>query len=163
MQWHRKLQNILRRTLLTTVTPSLAATTSKNKRIVQHQAIMSRRTLVFNKSTGRWTIFFVALAGFFSPLSANIYFPALNYLAHDLHVSLKPINLTITAYLVCQEVVPFIFGDAADTIGRRLVYVAAIVIYLAANIGLALQDSYPALHVLRVLQSSGASGWWDAV
>ncbi len=113
---------------------------------------------VFDRPTRRWTIFLVALAGFFSPLSANIYFPALNYLARDLDVSLELINLTITAYLVCQGIVPFVVGDAADTIGRRPVYVAAFVLYLAANIGLALQDSYPALLILRILQSSGASG-----
>ncbi|KAI4124108.1 MAG: hypothetical protein LQ338_004980 [Usnochroma carphineum] len=113
---------------------------------------------VFSKWAKRWTVVLVALAGFFSPLSANIYFPALNYLAHDLDISLELLNLTITAYLVCQGIVPFIVGDAADTIGRRPVYIAAFVIYLAANIGLALQDTFPALLVLRVLQSSGASG-----
>jgi MFS family permease len=31
-------------------------------------------------------------------------------------------------------------------------------IYIAANVGLALQDSYPALFILRCLQSSGSSG-----
>ncbi|KAL8958541.1 MAG: hypothetical protein Q9193_004421 [Seirophora villosa] len=112
---------------------------------------------VFSQSTRRWTVLLVALAGFFSPLSANIYFPALNYLAHDLNVSLKLINLTITAYLIFQGIVPFIVGDAADKMGRRPVYIVAFVVYLGANIGLALQNSYPALLVLRVLQSSGSS------
>ncbi|KAI4114172.1 MAG: hypothetical protein LQ345_005005 [Seirophora villosa] len=113
---------------------------------------------VFSQSTRRWTVLLVALAGFFSPLSANIYFPALNYLAHDLNVSLKLINLTITAYLIFQGIVPFIVGDAADKMGRRPVYIAAFIVYLGANIGLALQNSYPALLVLRILQSSGSSG-----
>ncbi|KAI4267006.1 MAG: hypothetical protein L6R35_006887, partial [Caloplaca aegaea] len=67
------------------------------------------------------------------------------------------INLTITAYLIFQGIIPFIVGDAADTIGRRPVYIAVFVVYLAANIGLALQNSYPALLVLRILQSSGSS------
>lgn len=113
---------------------------------------------VFSKSTKRWIVFLVALAGFFSPLSANIYFPSLNYLAHDLSVSLELINLTITAYLVCQGIVPSVVGDMADTAGRRPVYIGAFIVYLAANIGLALQDSYPALLILRILQSSGSSG-----
>ncbi|KAL8724289.1 MAG: hypothetical protein Q9166_008036 [cf. Caloplaca sp. 2 TL-2023] len=113
---------------------------------------------VFTRPEKRWIIFLVALAGFFSPLSANIYFPAVNYLARDLHVSLELINLTITAYLVCQGIVPSLVGDTADMVGRRPVYIAAFVIYLAANIGLALQNSYPALLVLRILQSSGSSG-----
>lgn len=113
---------------------------------------------VFSKSSKRWIVFLIALAGFFSPLSANIYFPSLNYLAQDLNVSLELVNLTITAYLVCQGIVPSIVGDIADTAGRRPVYIAAFVVYLAANIGLALQKSYPALLILRILQSSGSSG-----
>ncbi|KAL8769895.1 MAG: hypothetical protein Q9194_005324, partial [Teloschistes cf. exilis] len=113
---------------------------------------------VFSKSSKRWIVFLIALAGFFSPLSANIYFPSLNYLAQDLNVSLELVNLTITAYLVCQGIVPSIVGDTADTAGRRPVYIAAFVVYLAANIGLALQKSYPALLILRILQSSGSSG-----
>lgn len=114
---------------------------------------------VFDKATRRWIIFLVALAGFFSPLSANIYFPALNYIAESLHVSLELMNLTITAYLVCQGIVQYIVGGLADILGRRPLYLAAFTIYVAANIGLAVQTSYPALMVLRILQSSGSSGW----
>lgn len=113
---------------------------------------------VFTKHEKRWIIFLIAMAGFFSPLSANIYFPAINYLARDLSVSLELINLTITAYLICQGIVPSLVGDTADMVGRRPVYIAAFVVYLAANVGLALQDSYAALLVLRILQSSGSSG-----
>ncbi|KAL9035177.1 MAG: hypothetical protein Q9180_005000 [Flavoplaca navasiana] len=112
---------------------------------------------VFSNSEKRWIVFLIAMAGFFSPLSANIYFPAINYLARDLSVSLELINLTITAYLVCQGVVPSLIGDTADMVGRRPVYIAAFVVYLAANIGLALQHSYAALLLLRILQSSGSS------
>ncbi|KAI4226530.1 MAG: hypothetical protein L6R40_008285 [Gallowayella cf. fulva] len=113
---------------------------------------------VFTKPEKRWIVFLISLAGFFSPLSANIYFPALNYLARDLHVSLELINLTVTAYLVCQGIVPSLVGDTADMIGRRPVFIGIFTVYLAANVGLALQDSYPALLVLRILQSSGSSG-----
>ncbi|KAL8804010.1 MAG: hypothetical protein Q9223_005943 [Gallowayella weberi] len=116
---------------------------------------------VFSKPEKRWIIFLVALAGFFSPLSANIYFPAVKYLARDLHVTLELINLTITAYLVCQGIIPSLVGDTADMIGRRPVYIGAFSVYLAANIGLALQNSYPALLVLRILQSSGSSGSYN--
>ena len=112
----------------------------------------------FSNEAKRSIVFLVALAGFFSPLSANIYFPALEYIASDLHVSLELMNLTITAYLVCQGLVPFMVGDLADHLGRRPIYLAIFVIYLAANLGLALQKSYSALLILRILQSSGSSG-----
>ena len=41
--------------------------------------------------------------------------------------------------------------------GRRPVYVIGFSIYVAANIGLALNNSYAGLLVLRCLQSSGSS------
>ncbi|KAL8914337.1 MAG: hypothetical protein Q9172_007105 [Xanthocarpia lactea] len=71
---------------------------------------------VFIRSEKRLIVFIISMAGFFSPLSANIYFPTVNYLARDLDVSLGLINLTITAYLVCQGIVPPIVGDTADMI-----------------------------------------------
>ena len=73
-------------------------------------------------------------------------------------MSLELMNLTITAYLICQGIVPSIFGDLADMVGRRPVYLLVFLIYFSANIGLALQNSYPALLVLRMLQSTGSSG-----
>lgn len=42
--------------------------------------------------------------------------------------------------------------------GRRPAYLLCFVIYFGANLGLALQNSYAALLVLRCVQSSGSSG-----
>lgn len=88
----------------------------------------------------------------------QIYFPALSSLATDLNVSTEKINLTITSYMVFQGLAPTFFGDLADIIGRRPVYIILFIIYLGANIGLALQRNYAALLVLRMLQSTGSSG-----
>ena len=41
-----------------------------------------------------------SFAAFFSPLSSNVYFPAINTIAKDLHVSISQINLTVTTYHV---------------------------------------------------------------
>lgn len=48
-------------------------------------------------------------------------------------------------------------GDFADKAGRRPAYLICFTIYIAANIGLALQSHYAALFVLRCLQSAGSS------
>lgn len=48
-------------------------------------------------------------------------------------------------------------GSFADYTGRRPAYIICFIIYIASNIGLALQDSYAALIVLRCLQASGIS------
>ena len=47
------------------------------------------------------------------------------------------------------------FSDGA---GRRPVYIYCFTVYIASNIGLALQRNYAALLVLRCLQSAGSSG-----
>lgn len=48
-------------------------------------------------------------------------------------------------------------GEFADKAGRRPAYILCFTIYIAANIGLALQSNYAALFVLRCLQSAGSS------
>jgi multidrug resistance protein len=106
----------------------------------------------------RYIIVMVTWAAFISPTSANIYFPALNPLQEALGVSTTLINLTLTSYMIFQGLAPTIFGDLADMAGRRPAYILAFTVYLGANIGLALQDTYAALFVLRCLQSSGSSG-----
>lgn len=113
---------------------------------------------VFSKTSKRIIVLLCAIAGFFSPFSAFTYFPALEYMAADLDVSLQLMNLTITVYLVVQGVIPAVLGDLADQIGRRPVYLIVLSVYVAACIGLALQKSYTALVVLRMLQSAGSSG-----
>jgi hypothetical protein len=45
-------------------------------------------------------IFTASVASFFSPMGANIYLPAINSVAKDLHVSNSLINLTLSTYLV---------------------------------------------------------------
>ena len=57
---------------------------------------------VFTKNQKRFIVLMAAWAGFFSPVSGNIYFPALNPLAKHLNVSNTLINLTLTSYMVCM-------------------------------------------------------------
>ncbi|KAM3074603.1 hypothetical protein ACMFMG_008033 [Clarireedia jacksonii] len=113
---------------------------------------------IFGLWKKRYIVAMCTLAAFISPTSANIYFPALNPLAIELGVSNTLINLTLTSYMIFQGLAPTIFGDLADMAGRRPAYIIAFIIYLGANIGLALQNSYAALFILRCLQSSGSSG-----
>lgn len=60
---------------------------------------------VFSKNLKRYVVVTASWAGFFSPLSSQIYFPSLNTLAADLNVSISLINLTLTSYMVrCHTV-----------------------------------------------------------
>ena len=55
---------------------------------------------VFTSRQKKWIILTASLGAFFSPMSAQIYLPALNSIAKDLHVSSSLINLTVTTYMV---------------------------------------------------------------
>ncbi|KAI9837876.1 MAG: hypothetical protein M1837_002696 [Sclerophora amabilis] len=112
---------------------------------------------VFGKHEKRLIIFMVSLGAFFSPLSGNIYYPALNVLSVDFRVSESLINLTITSYMIFQGLAPTVVASFSDTAGRRPSYVVCFILYIGANIGLALQTDYAALIVLRCIQSSGSS------
>jgi multidrug resistance protein len=57
-----------------------------------------------------------------------------------------------------QGLAPAFIGGFLDEAGRRPSYVICFVIYIAANIGLGVLNSYPALMVLRCIQSAGSSG-----
>ena len=46
----------------------------------------------------------------------------------------------------------------SDKAGRRPAYMICFIIYIIANLALALQNNYIALLVLRMLQSAGSSG-----
>ncbi|KAK4232887.1 major facilitator superfamily domain-containing protein [Achaetomium macrosporum] len=113
---------------------------------------------IFNVWEKRFIVFVASAAAFFSPISANIYFPALNTLSSEYGVSTTLINLTVTVYMIFQGLAPSFTGSLSDTLGRRPVYFVCFVIYIAANIGLALQHSFVALVILRCVQSSGSSG-----
>lgn len=60
----------------------------------------------FSNWKKKYIVFTAAGAGFFSSLSAQIYFPALNALAEDLGVSSSLINLTVTSYMVNRKLFP---------------------------------------------------------
>jgi len=51
-----------------------------------------------------FTIIMASFAAFISPVSSSIYYPALNSLSRDLHVSVSKINLSITVYMVSSIV-----------------------------------------------------------
>ncbi|KAF4126698.1 Sugar (and other) transporter [Geosmithia morbida] len=112
----------------------------------------------FPRGMVHWITAMVAVGSFISPVTANIYFPALQAIADDLDVSVSLINLTLTTYMIFQGLAPTLFGDFGDMAGRRPAYILAFTIYLFANVGLAVQRNYAALMVLRCVQSAGSSG-----
>ncbi|KAH7089723.1 major facilitator superfamily transporter [Paraphoma chrysanthemicola] len=105
-----------------------------------------------------WTVVItIGVAGLFSGLSSNIYFPALDAIAKDLRVSMSAVSLTITSYLIIQGLSPLFWGSLSDTIGRRQIYIYSFTVYILANIGLSLSPNFAVLLIFRGLQAAGSA------
>ena len=113
---------------------------------------------VFRPAQKRWIIFIAAWARWFSTASSLIYFPTIPFMAHDMGVSIQKINLTVTSYMIASGIFPAITGNAADRYGRRIILLASLAVYTTANISIAVQRSFAALLMLRMLQSAAISG-----
>ncbi|KAK4041846.1 major facilitator superfamily domain-containing protein [Parachaetomium inaequale] len=81
-------------------------------------------------------VYIVSLAGLFSPLSSNIYFPALGDIA--------------------DGVAPSFWGPLSDTHGRRITFIGTFAVYLLANIALVFSHEYEML-VFRAIQAAGSA------
>ncbi|KAI0319770.1 MFS general substrate transporter [Amylostereum chailletii] len=106
-------------------------------------------------SKEKWTIVLMAsLAGVFSPLTANVYFPAIPVIASQFHKSTEAINLTVTIYMVMQGL-----RTLSDRWGRRLMTVACMVLLALTCVGLALvpTSDYWLLMLLRCIQAAGSA------
>ncbi|KAK8080099.1 major facilitator superfamily transporter [Apiospora hydei] len=134
---------------------------------------------IFTTWQKRVIVLSAAAGAFFSPLTAQVYFPALGMLAKDFNVSLTQADqldrdnlhgmchdvLTASSrdfganpsVQIFQGITPMFIGSFADATGRRPAYLICFVIYIGANIGCALAPNYAALLVLRMLQSAGSS------
>jgi len=101
-----------------------------------------------------WT---VSISAMFSPLSADIYIPALPTISSSLNVSLSTIRWSMTSYLLCQAIAPSFWGWLADNKGRRGVLVMTFILFIVANAVLARVHVLWLLVVFRGVQSAGSA------
>ncbi|KAF4454160.1 hypothetical protein F53441_3295 [Fusarium austroafricanum] len=112
---------------------------------------------IFSKNKKWMTVYMVSLGGAFSALSSNIYFPAIDTISKDLGVNATGVGFTITVYMIVQGIAPSLYGAISDTRGRRITFIVALVVYLAANVSLAFTSNLAMLIVLRGLQAAGSA------
>ncbi|KZT54242.1 MFS general substrate transporter [Calocera cornea HHB12733] len=110
----------------------------------------------------KWFIVFMtSMAGIFSPLSANIYFPSIPVLADAFSVPIESINVTVTVYMILQGISPILWGSLADSsiCGRRPVYLSCLLLFCITCVGLAVTPTsmYWLLLLMRCLQAAGCA------
>jgi len=53
------------------------------------------------------------------------------------------------SYMIFQGLAPSIWGALADTVGRRIVFLATFGVYMLSNIVLSRVESFPVLFIFR--------------
>ncbi|KAJ6164428.1 hypothetical protein N7470_003100 [Penicillium chermesinum] len=112
---------------------------------------------VFTRTRKLQIVCIVSLAAIFSPLSSNIYFPALGMISRKLGVSMSLTTLTVTVYMIVQGLAPSFWGSFSDVMGRRGIFIATFIVYIIANIALAVSTNYGELMAFRALQAAGSA------
>ncbi|KAJ7252097.1 major facilitator superfamily domain-containing protein [Mycena haematopus] len=108
----------------------------------------------------KWLIVsLISFGSLFSPLSANIYFPAIPTLAVAFNKSIELINLTVTLNMVFQGLSPMVWGSISDTYGRRHSFILCLLLLSLSCVGLALTPTsdYWLLLLLRCFQAAGSA------
>lgn len=59
--------------------------------------------------------------------------------------------------MIVQGIAPSFWGSYSDVIGRRPIFMGTFVIYLIANIALAVSQNYGELMAFRALQAAGSA------
>ncbi|KAL5533921.1 hypothetical protein ACEPAG_381 [Sanghuangporus baumii] len=108
----------------------------------------------------KWAIVCMgAFASLFSPLTANVYLPAIPTLSEQFHVTIEAINITVTVYMILQGISPSLWGTIADRKGRRPSFILCLLILILSCVGLALTptSAYWLLVLLRCVQAAGSA------
>jgi EmrB/QacA subfamily drug resistance transporter len=110
--------------------------------------------------TGRalWTVFGALMLGMFlAALDQTIVSTALPTIVGDLG-GLSHLSWVVTAYLLAATVSTPIYGKLGDMYGRKPVFLAAIIIFLAGSMLAGLSQTMNELIGFRALQGIGAGG-----
>ncbi len=100
----------------------------------------------------------LALLSSFTPLSIDMYLPALPTIAADLEGTAGDIQLTLSAFMIAFGLGQIFYGPAGDRFGRRPVILVGLVIYVLTSIGCAFAGEAGQLVGLRFLQGLAACG-----
>ena len=100
----------------------------------------------------------LALLSSFTPLSIDMYLPALPVIAVDLHGTAGDIQLTLSSFMIAFGFGQIFYGPAGDRFGRRPVILGGIAIYVVTSVGCAFAAEAGHLVLLRFLQGLSACG-----
>jgi DHA1 family bicyclomycin/chloramphenicol resistance-like MFS transporter len=90
-----------------------------------------------------------------SPVSLDLYLPALPSIATDLHAGPGAVQLTLPVFFVGLAISQLFFGSIADHVGRRPPLLCGLALLVLGSVGCALAQGVASLTVGRLIQALG--------
>lgn len=98
----------------------------------------------------------LVISSVITPLSLDMYTPAVPHMAENLHTDAGMVNLTLVGYYFFFALGMLAFGPLSDKLGRRPVLIGGIALYVAGSAACASAPTVEVLIAARVVQALGA-------
>lgn len=112
---------------------------------------------VFDRWKKRQIVLLVTCAGVLSPLSTSIFFPALPAISTGFAISSTSVMLVVMAYMIVQAIASLFWMPLCSVFGRRPIFMATLLIFVASNVGLIFARNFAVLLIWRTVQSFGTA------
>jgi MFS family permease len=96
-------------------------------------------------------LFTLVLLSGLSVVSLNMFLPSLSNIAEEFQADYAFVNLSIAGYAGMTAVLQLVMGPLSDRFGRRLVVLAALVIFVLASLGCLLATDIWTFLVFRMM------------
>ncbi len=103
----------------------------------------------------RPSLFVLICMAALGPIALNIYVPSMPGLQKALHTDFATVQLTLTLFLAAMAGMQLVVGPLSDRFGRRPVFLAGTVVFVAASFLAAFAGSVEELIAARILQAAG--------
>lgn len=104
---------------------------------------------------GRFFVPFVAALIALGPFAIDTYLPALPSMAEALNTTIVRANQTLSIYLLGFAIGQLIGGPVSDQLGRRVVGLTGLVIFILCSVGIVLTQNIDVIMALRGIQAIG--------
>ncbi len=103
----------------------------------------------------RWIIVVLGFLSATNPLSTDMYLPAFQEIAHDLHTTTAALSFTLSSYFIGIGVGQMLYGPIIDRFGRKKPLYLGLALYIFASLGCIFSRNLSELVMWRFVSAVG--------